>query len=202
MTIDPTLPDNQLIAAALPLAKDVIRPFESLARKDPDGNTLRSYADPASPLARAIQRKGMWNAYLKCHWAPPPSMDGMSGAPWTIGWGSTGPDIGPGTKLTYAKANERFETRLYADTAAVLKAIGRVPRPVAPRELAATTSLAYNIGLEAFRNSTLLRMYRAGNIAGAADQFPRWNKAGGQVMPGLDNRRAHERALFLGMPAK
>lgn len=196
-----TLTIAQQIDAALPLAKDVIRPFESLARKDQDGVTLRSYADPASPLARAIQRKGMWNAYLKCHWHPPVSMDRMSGAPWTIGWGSTGPEIGPGTKWTYAKANDRFETRLRSDMAAVLKAIGAVPRAVTANELAAMTSLAYNIGVEAFRNSTLLRLYRAGDIAGAADQFPRWNKAQGQVMPGLDNRRAHERALFLGAPA-
>lgn len=76
-----------------------------------------------------------------------------------------------------------------------------MPRAVAANELAAMTSLAYNVGVEAFRNSTLLRLYRAGDIAGAAEQFLRWNKAQGQVMPGLDKRRAHERALFLGVPA-
>ena len=48
---------------------------------------------------------------------------------------------------------------------AVLKAIGSVPRAVAANELAAMTSLAYNIGVEAFRNSTLLRLYRAGDAA-------------------------------------
>ena len=193
--------NEKLTTAALLLAKDVIRPLENLARKDADGVTLRSYADPASPLARAIQRKGMWNAYLKLQWHPPVSMDAMSGAPWTIGWGSTGPEIGQATKWTYAKANERFEARLRSDMAAVLKAIGNVPRAIAANELAAMTSLAYNIGIEAFRTSTLLRLYRAGDIKGAAEQFPRWNKAQGQVMPGLVKRRAHERALFLGVPA-
>ncbi|HEN8705663.1 TPA: glycoside hydrolase family protein, partial [Pseudomonas putida] len=38
----------------------------------------------------------------------------------------------------------------------------------------------------------------AGNYAAAADQFPRWNKAGGQVLAGLVRRRSAERDLFLG----
>lgn len=193
--------NDKLITDALQQAKDTIRPLESLARKDPDGINLRAYADPASPLARAIQRRGFWKAYIAGQWNPPTSMDGMSGAPWTIGWGSTGPDVTAGTVWTYAKANARFESRLLSDLKAVLAAIGSVPRPVAAHELAAMTSLAYNIGLSAFRSSTLLRLYRAGDIAGAANQFPRWNKAQGQVMPGLVTRRAHERTLFLGAAA-
>ncbi len=32
---------------------------------------------------------------------------------------------------------------------------------------------------------------------GIADQLPRWNRAGGRVLPGLTRRRAAERALFL-----
>ncbi|MFM6190606.1 glycoside hydrolase family protein, partial [Planktothrix sp.] len=36
------------------------------------------------------------------------------------------------------------------------------------------------------------------DFQGAADQFPRWNKAGGQVLEGLTRRRKAERALFLG----
>lgn len=194
------MPNDMLFAEALSLTKDVVRPFEGLARKDADGITLRSYADPASPLARAIQRKGMWNAYMRGQWHPPISMDGMSGAPWTIGWGSTGPEIGPGTKWTYAKANDHFEARLAIDMGHVIRAIGSVPRAITANELAAMTSLAYNIGIGAFRTSTLLRLYRAGDIQGAAEQFLRWNKAQGQVMPGLVKRRAHERALFLGAP--
>lgn len=198
MTSEP-LSDAKLIEAALPLAKDIVRQFEGLHRKDPDGVHLRSYADPASPLARAIQRKGMWNAYLKCHWQYPTSMDGMSGAPWTIGWGSTGPEIGPATRWPYAKANERFEVHLKTFIAGVLKACGR--RTPSPHQLAAMSSLAYNVGINAFSTSTLLRLFLAGDIVGAANQFPRWNKAGGQEMPGLTTRRAQERALFLGAPA-
>lgn len=65
-------------------------------------------------------------------------------------------------------------------------------------EAAACTSLAYNIGLNAFSKSTLVRKLVAGDRAGAAEQFLRWNKAGGRVMPGLTNRRQDERRLFVG----
>jgi len=47
------------------------------------------------------------------------------------------------------------------------------------------------------RHSTLLRMVNAGDFLGAADQFLRWNKAGGKVLPGLVLRREAERQLFL-----
>lgn len=36
-----------------------------------------------------------------------------------------------------------------------------------------------------------------GDYAGAADEFLRWNKAGGKVLNGLTRRREAERALFL-----
>jgi GH24 family phage-related lysozyme (muramidase) len=40
-------------------------------------------------------------------------------------------------------------------------------------------------------------MLNAGDYRGAADQFPRWNRAGGKVWNGLTNRRMAERELFL-----
>ena len=62
----------------------------------------------------------------------------------------------------------------------------------------ALVSLAYNIGLEAFKRSTLLRKLNAGDYDGAASEFARWNKAGGRVLAGLSNRRERERATFCG----
>jgi lysozyme len=58
------------------------------------------------------------------------------------------------------------------------------------------TSLAYNIGVKAFTNSTLLRKFNAGDLAGAAAEFPRWNRAAGKVMRGLTNRRLDEQEVF------
>ncbi len=46
--------------------------------------------------------------------------------------------------------------------------------------------------------STLLRKLNAGDHAGAADEFPKWNRGGGKVLRGLVRRRAAERKLFLG----
>ena len=59
-------------------------------------------------------------------------------------------------------------------------------------------SFSYNLGGGALRGSTLLRMLNAGDAAGAAGQFLRWNKAGGVVVDGLMRRREAERAMFVG----
>jgi lysozyme len=61
----------------------------------------------------------------------------------------------------------------------------------------ACASLAFNIGLGAFERSTLLRMIRAGEMDGAAEQFLRWDKSGGKVLPGLIARRRREREMFV-----
>ena len=61
----------------------------------------------------------------------------------------------------------------------------------------ALVSLTYNIGENAFKKSTLLKMLNAGNYQGAADQFLVWNKSNGQVLNGLVRRRKTEREMFL-----
>ncbi|HAK9115445.1 TPA: lysozyme, partial [Salmonella enterica] len=61
----------------------------------------------------------------------------------------------------------------------------------------ALVSFAYNLGARTLSSSTLLRKLNAGDYAGAADEFLRWNKAGGKVLNGLTRRREAERALFL-----
>lgn len=62
----------------------------------------------------------------------------------------------------------------------------------------ALVSFAYNCGAGALRGSTLLRKLRAGDAAGAAEEFLRWNKSGGRALPGLTRRRKAESALFRG----
>ena len=64
-------------------------------------------------------------------------------------------------------------------------------------EHAALVSFAYNCGSGALETSTLRRKLNAGDRQGAADQFLRWDRAGGGVMAGLTKRRQQERALFL-----
>lgn len=73
--------------------------------------------------------------------------------------------------------------------------------PATLHQAAAMLSLTYNIGAGAFADSTVLRKFNAGDIAGAADAFLMWDKGtvNGQkvVIPGLHNRRVQERTLFL-----
>ncbi len=117
------------------------------------------------------------------------------GAPWTIGWGSTGPDIKKGTIWTKAQAQQRFTAHIEEEAApAVRKGIGSTP--TTQRQFDAMVSLAYNIGVTAFLQSTLLKKHVAGDYAAAAAQFGVWNKAAGKVMQGLVNRRAEEAALY------
>jgi|SRR5215471_16130996 len=60
----------------------------------------------------------------------------------------------------------------------------------------ALTSFDFNTG--ALHKSTLLKKLNAGDYHGAADEFLKWNKAGGKVLRGLTRRRESERNLFLG----
>ncbi|MGN6023362.1 lysozyme [Alcaligenes faecalis] len=118
------------------------------------------------------------------------------GKVWTIGWGDTGPDVVEGLRITQAEADERLQRRLAREfVPGVLKAL---TRPVNQAQLDAMVDLAYNIGVSAFQGSTLVRLFNAGDQAGAAEQFPRWNKSGGKVLLGLRRRRAADRARFLG----
>jgi len=116
------------------------------------------------------------------------------GDPWTIGWGSTGKGIGPGVQWTLEQADDRLARDVGRFMAGVRALLRVEPEP---NELGAMTSLAYNIGLGNFRSSTLLRKFNAGDKAGAAAEFGKWNRAAGKVMKGLTNRRADERQVFV-----
>lgn len=129
-----------------------------------------------------------------CHLKAYPD-PGTGGTPWTIGWGSTGPDIGPNTVWTQQQA----DARLAADVGKFLRGVQHsLHRDATDKQLGAMTSLAYNVGLANFRSSTLLRKFNAGDISGVSAEFPRWNRAAGKVMKGLTNRRNDERRVFDG----
>lgn len=116
---------------------------------------------------------------------------------WTIGYGDT-ENVQPGLLITQADAEERLRKRLARDfEPSVRQCLTRVATQY---QFDAMVCLAYNIGAVAFANSTLVRLFNAGDIQLAADQFPRWDKAGGESVKGLRRRRAAERALYLGEP--
>jgi lysozyme len=69
--------------------------------------------------------------------------------------------------------------------------------PITQGQYDALVSFAFNVGGTAYCRSTLLKKLEAGDCRGAADEFLRWNKAGGKVYPGLVSRRNAEREMFL-----
>ena len=70
--------------------------------------------------------------------------------------------------------------------------------PINDDQFAALVAFTYNVGDGALASSTLLRLLNQRDYRRAADEFLRWNKGGGRVLPGLTRRRRAERALFLG----
>lgn len=116
---------------------------------------------------------------------------------WTIGWGHT-KGVKPGDLWTQEQADRTF----LQDLRAFATRVGDLcRRPADPYQLGAMVSLAYNIGINGFAKSTVLRQHNAGNDQAAARAFALWNKAtvAGQlkVLDGLTIRRALESAMYL-----
>lgn len=122
----------------------------------------------------------------------------------TIGWGSTGRDIKLGMTWTQEQANARFNRDLAMFAAGVEHMLGGCP--TTQDQFDAMVSFAYNVGLdddadliaEGFGDSTLLKKHKAGDYAGAAAEFPKWNKQDGKIFNGLTRRRAGEASIYRG----
>jgi len=140
----------------------LIKQFEGCARRRGDG-LVEAYPDP-----------------------------GTGHAPWTIGWGSTGPEIGPGTVWTQQQCDERCAEDLKRYAAEVDQALGDAF--TSQGQFDAMVSFHYNTG--AIRRATLTRKHCAGDHAGARAEFGKWIRAGGSVLSGLVRRRAAEAALY------
>ena len=117
----------------------------------------------------------------------------------TIGYGSTYYPDGQRVRLTDPPISEPEARRLMQATLAEFEdgISAALQVDVTQSQFDALVCWAYNVGISAAQQSTLLRRLNAGDVQGAADQFLRWNRAGGQVLRGLTRRREAERALFL-----
>lgn len=117
---------------------------------------------------------------------------------WTIGYGHTSaagkPTVTSGLKITQKEAEDILANDLGKYEDAVQRAITKRPTQ---HQLDAMTSLCYNIGPGSFAKSSVVRKFNAGDIAGAANAFLLFNKAGGKVLTGLARRREDEKKLFL-----
>ena len=141
-----------------------------------------------------LRSDGRYEAY--------PDPGSRDGTPWTIGFGSTGPDVKRGTVWTLAQCEARFDHDLGKFEAGVSLLIGTAP--TTQNQFDALVSIAYNIGLdidaddkaEGLGDSTLLKRHLVGDYAGAKAAFGSWVFNDGKKMAGLERRRAAEAALY------
>lgn len=120
----------------------------------------------------------------------------------TIGYGTTFYEGGKKVTLadpeiTEARAEQLLAVHMDTFAASVEKL---VKVPLTDNQFGAICSFVYNLGAGAFGKSTLLKKLNAKDYAGAAGEFEKWNKAGGQVLAGLTRRRQAEKSLFLQSP--
>ena len=114
---------------------------------------------------------------------------------WTVGYGHTGPSVHRGLTITQKLAEDilaqdvrRFE----------LGVLNNVKVNLNQNEFDALVSFSFNVGVNALKNSTLLRLLNDGaDRSIVAAEFLRWNKGEDKVLEGLTRRRQAEKALFL-----
>jgi lysozyme len=117
----------------------------------------------------------------------------------TIGYGNTFYTNGVKVKMsdapiTQEKANEML--KVIADSFA-LKVSKITPSGLTQNQFNALVSFAFNLGVQALTNSTLLRLVKINpNDGNIAKQFLRWNQAGGKVVDGLTKRRIKESSVY------
>lgn len=166
--------------------------------RESEGFRPCAYPDPASALATATRGQPWgWISASEIRSTLPVGVQLLNGRPWTIGYGTTvypgERNVMPGDTCTEAEAESWLRLRMEMYEAAVRNAL---ERPINQPMYDALVSIAYNIGASALVQSTLMRRLNAGDYLGAAEEFDRWNKAGGRVLPGLVSRRDAEQALF------
>ena len=114
------------------------------------------------------------------------------GGHWTAGYG-TRRGVTPTTHVTEDEA-EQMLMRDLEMLARGVRALLKVP--LTDSQFGALVSFAYNLGLGALANSTLIRKVNAGNLDGAREEFGRWVNAGGKRLDGLVRRRAAEAEMW------
>ena len=115
---------------------------------------------------------------------------------WTVCDGHTGKDVIPGKYYS----DEECGALLEHDLAPVKKIVdSTVKVPMDNYTRAALYSFAFNVGITAYKNSSLLRHINSGNISQACNDLRQWVRVNGQRNKGLINRREIDRQLcFMG----
>lgn len=113
---------------------------------------------------------------------------------WTIGYGHT-KGVKEGMVITQQQAETYFESDIMEFLLPVQKQVGNICNA---NQIAALTSFAFNLGNEALKKSTLLKIVKAEpkNFPAIRKEFMRWVYADGKVIDGLQTRRKKEADLF------
>jgi len=111
---------------------------------------------------------------------------------WTIGYGHTA-GVQPGDTCT----QEQAEAWLQSDVSWAVQTVNLyVTIALTQGEFDALVDFVFNLGSGSFEHSTLLTLVNQRNFGAAADQFERWDHAGGKVVAGLLRRRQAEEEEF------
>ena len=106
---------------------------------------------------------------------------------WTVCYGETRVDM---KHYTTAQCQDMLATALGDYATGVLKRNPALKDH--PYQLAAATSLAYNIGLANYGKSSAAKAFDRGRWADGCRRMTFWNRAGGKVVKGLVKRRQAE----------
>ena len=111
---------------------------------------------------------------------------------WTIGYGHTR-GVTPNMKCTQLQADQW----LVEDVQMCVNVINRdCSVKLTQGQFNALVDFSFNLGVDALKGSTLWKKLNAGDFKGAAAEFPKWDKAGGQHVAGLLRRRLAEQVEF------
>ena len=112
---------------------------------------------------------------------------------WTCGWGHVGPEVVEGLTWTQDQA----DSQLVLDLTKAEHAVNTlVTVPLTQGQFDAMVDFAFNLGCNAEKGSTLLKLVNQGDFANAAAQFELWDHAAGKVVAGLLRRRIAEEQEF------
>jgi lysozyme len=114
---------------------------------------------------------------------------------WTIGYGHTGPEVKPGSKITVEQADEYFRKDVEHFENAVQSS---VTAELTQQQFDSLVSFTYNVGEGNLKKSTLLKKLNSGDSKGAGEEFDKWVRAGDHVSKGLVSRRDREKRIFMG----
>ncbi len=106
----------------------------------------------------------------------------------TIGVGHTGPDVTAGLVWTEQQVLDALRKDVYIAEKAI---IDNVKVFLTQNQFDALCSFIFNVGVGAFKKSTLLKVLNLGNYKEAANQFDRWH-----IPPEIVGRRTSEREQF------